>query len=149
VQIRRSANANVIVLRLDPGEDMLLALEEATRQHAIRHAMILGAIGSVKSYHYHVVETPTVPPVDAFVKGEAPLDIVGLSGYVLDGRVHAHVTFSDRQRALGGHLEPGCTVLTFCLISLVESPDLDLTDADRWWGDGPNPYLAQRAGNQQ
>jgi predicted DNA-binding protein with PD1-like motif len=66
-----------------------------------------------------------------------------MNGFVLGGRVHAHITLSDAERAVGGHLEEGCQVLAFCLITLIELPELDLTEADRWWT-GANPYLAAK-----
>jgi len=49
---------------------------------------------------------------------------------VLDGRVHAHLTFSNAERALGGHLEEGCTVLTFAVVVLADTPDANLAGWD-------------------
>jgi len=40
------------------------------------------------------------------------------TGYVIDGRVHAHISFSDTQKTLGGHLEPGTRVFTFAILTL-------------------------------
>ena len=39
--------------------------------------------------------------------------VVAITGGVLSGRVHAHITFTDDEIAFGGHLEPECKVLTF------------------------------------
>jgi predicted DNA-binding protein with PD1-like motif len=146
MKVHVTERSRVIVLRLDTDDDILQGLRLAVEQHGIRHATITGAIGSVKRYHFHVVSTAEMPPQDDFVRVNHPADIVGLTGFVLDGRVHAHITFSDADRAVGGHLEEGCQVLAFCLITLVELPDLDLTEADRWWR-GDNPYLAPAAPN--
>ncbi len=49
----------------------------------------------------------------------------------MGGRVHAHLTFSDEERAMGGHLEPGSHVLTFAIVTLAELPDNDLSRWDR------------------
>jgi predicted DNA-binding protein with PD1-like motif len=141
MKVHVTERSRVIVLRLDTDDDILQGLNHAVAQHGIHHAMITGAIGSVKRYHFHVVSTAEMPPQDDFVRVNHPADIVGLTGFVLDGRVHAHITFSDAARAVGGHLEEGCQVLAFCLITLTEVPELDLTEADRWW-QGDNPYLA-------
>jgi len=49
---------------------------------------------------------------------------------VIDGRVHAHVTLSGPEHALGSHLEEGCTVLTFSILVLADTPDADLAGWD-------------------
>jgi hypothetical protein len=33
--------------------------------------------------------------------------------------------------AMGGHMEPGCRVLTFAMVALAETPGVDLSDWDR------------------
>jgi predicted DNA-binding protein with PD1-like motif len=73
-----------------------------------------------------------MPPENAFIKGEGPYDILTVTGAILDGRVHAHVTFSDTKIAMGGHLEPGCTVLTFAMITIadVSTPGLEMAKWD-------------------
>jgi predicted DNA-binding protein with PD1-like motif len=40
------------------------------------------------------------------------------TGYIIDGRVHAHISFSDTQKTLSGHLEPGTRVFTFAILTL-------------------------------
>jgi predicted DNA-binding protein with PD1-like motif len=140
MQVHVTDRSRVVVVRLNTDDDILQGLTRAVAEHTIRHAAITGAIGSVKRYHFHVVSTADMPPQDAFVRVDHPADIVGLSGFILDGRVHAHITLSDAARAVGGHLEEGCQVLAFCLITVIELPELDLTEADRWW-QGDNPYL--------
>lgn len=37
---------------------------------------------------------------------------------MIDGRVHAYVTFSDADKAFGGHLEPGTSVFTFAVVTV-------------------------------
>jgi predicted DNA-binding protein with PD1-like motif len=120
-----------MVVRLNNGEDILLSLREAVAQHGIKHALILGAMGSVTSYHVHVVENAAMPPSDVFLKDEKPLDILSLNGVVMDGRVHAHISLYGVDFPVGGHLEEGCRVHTFCQVWLVTAPDADLTNWDR------------------
>jgi predicted DNA-binding protein with PD1-like motif len=48
----------------------------------------------------------------------APADLIGMNGYVIDGKVHAHMTLANPEKAFGGHLEPGTTVFTFAIVSL-------------------------------
>ena len=113
-----------VALRLDPGDDLLLSLREAVRAECIANAVILTGVGSLDRYHYHVVETANMPPGDTFVRGEGPYDILSVTGMVIDGEVHAHVTFSNTATAMGGHLEEGCRVLTFAIIVLADAGDV-------------------------
>ncbi|MBA3329315.1 MAG: DNA-binding protein [Actinobacteria bacterium] len=122
-------------MRLDPGEDVLDALRAAVQEHAIRNAAILSGVGSLDRYHFHVVETTNMPPGNTFVQGEGPFDILTVTGLVVDGKVHAHITFSNTEIAMGGHLEEGCRVLTFAVIVLAEARGADFTGWDK-----PGPF---------
>jgi hypothetical protein len=101
------------------------------RENGIRNGLILSGVGALSRYRVHVVGTPSLPVQDIFVQGEGPFDILALTGMVLDGRVHAHVTFSNTEHAMGGHLEEGCTVLTFGVVVLADTPGADLAGWDR------------------
>jgi uncharacterized protein len=120
-----------VALRLDPGEDVLLSLRAAVAEQEIRNAAILSGVGSLDRYHFHVVQTTNMPPGNTFVQGEGPFDILAVTGLVADGQVHAHITFSNTELAMGGHLEEGCRVLTFAVIVMAEALDVDLTGWDR------------------
>ena len=37
---------------------------------------------------------------------------------VIEGRVHAHMTLADDEKAFGGHIEPGNPVFTFAIVTL-------------------------------
>ncbi len=120
-----------IALRLDPGEDVLLALRDAVREHDIRNAAILSGVGSLDRYHFHVVKTTNMPPGNTFVRGEGPFDILTVTGLVVNGEVHAHITFSNTELAMGGHLEEGCRVLTFAVVVMAEALEVNLSGWDR------------------
>jgi len=136
----QSFNASrFITLRLDPGEDVLLSLRAAVKEQGIQNAAILSGVGSLDRYHFHVVQTTNMPPGNTFVQGEGPFDILTITGLVVNGQVHAHITFSNTELAMGGHLEEGCRVLTFAVVIMAEALDVDFTGWDR---SGP---LASRA----
>jgi len=128
-----------VVLRLDPGEDVLLSLRAAVKEQEIQNAAILSGVGSLDRYHFHVVRTTNMPPGNTFVQGEGPFDILTVTGLVVNGVIHAHITFSNTELAMGGHLEEGCRVLTFAVVVLAEALDINLIGWDR---SGP---LASRA----
>ncbi|MGD0649811.1 MAG: PPC domain-containing DNA-binding protein [Verrucomicrobiia bacterium] len=122
----------VLVLRFKNQTDLLAGLERMVKQHKIRNAVILAAAGSVRSYHFHTVSNGTFPSKNIYVKNPAgPADIVSMNGYVIDGRVHAHLTMTDADKAFGGHLEAGTSVFTFAVVTVgVFKDGIDLSRVD-------------------
>ena len=118
-------------VRLNEDEDILISLRKAVAEHGIQNAVILMGMGSVKCYHFHVVDSAINPPSERYPKSDSAADIVNINGLVIAGRVHAHITFTDSKVAFGGHLEEGCKVLTFNVIALAEVDDADFTDWDK------------------
>jgi predicted DNA-binding protein with PD1-like motif len=122
----------VVVLRFRYQADLLAGLEEMVKTEGIRNAVILAGIGSVRNYHVHVVGNRAIPAKNIFVRDTtAPADIAGMNGYVIDGRVHAHITMADGEKAFGGHLERGTNVFTFAIVTLgvfKEGVNLDRAD---------------------
>jgi len=118
--VDRTTIKNLIFVRLNPGDDLLGGLEKAASDYNIKNAVILCGIGSARSYHFHVVGTRENPPRNDFIKGEKASDIINISGYIIEGRVHAHIAHSDIETAFGGHLHHGVEVLTFAIITLAE-----------------------------
>lgn len=121
----------VAIVRMTYETDLLEALQKAVRDEKIRDAVILSGIGSLKSYHLHAVSNTTLPSENVFYKGEGPYDLTAVNGYVIGGRVHAHLTISNDKQALAGHLEPGTRAFTFVLVTLgVFGADVDLARLD-------------------
>lgn len=120
----------VIMVRINPGDDILLGLRQAVKDHGIRNAVVLTGFGSVRRSHFHVVMSNALPPAESYPKSEQPLDIVVVGGMIIDGRVHAHIDFSDERNGFGGHLEEGCLALTFTVIALGELGDVTLSSWD-------------------
>lgn len=131
MQSHESPVSRMILIRVDPGEDLLEALQRAVTDHGVQNGIFVSGAGSIRRYHFHVVSSTDLPPENAFVKGDGAFDIVAITGAVLGGRVHAHITFSDDTSTLGGHLEPGCEILTFAMVALAETPARDLSAWDR------------------
>ena len=132
----QTLNANItqtVVIRLRYGADLLDALKTAVAQKGIKNAVILSGVGSLTRYRVHVVDNTTFPPKEAFPEAEGPQDLLNVNGYVMDGRVHAHITFSNQDKAMGGHLEPGTKVFTFAIITLgVLDDKTSLAGFDGW-----------------
>jgi predicted DNA-binding protein with PD1-like motif len=120
----------VVVLRFKYQADLLAGIEKMVKEEKIRNAVILAGAGSVRNYQVHTVSNRTLPSKNTFVEDPtAPADIVSMNGYVIEGRVHAHMTMANPDHAFGGHLEPGTNVFTFAIVTLGVF-DGDLTKVD-------------------
>ena len=120
----------VVVLRFKYQADLLAGIEKMVKEQKIRNAVILAGAGSVRNYQVHSVSNRTFPSKNTFVQDPtAPADIVSMNGYVIDGRVHAHLTMANPDHGFGGHLEPGTNVFTFAIVTLgVFDGDLSRVD---------------------
>ncbi|MGA2570437.1 MAG: PPC domain-containing DNA-binding protein [Terracidiphilus sp.] len=122
----------IVVLRFKFGTDLLAGLQKMIAQEKIKNAVILSAFGSVRGYQLHVVSNRDMPAKILFVKNPtAPADIVGMSGMIMNGRAHPHITLASGDKSFGGHLEPDTTVFTFAVVTLgVLDDSLDMTRFD-------------------
>lgn len=125
--------ARMVMIRLRNGTDVLEGLNQGIAEQKIRNAVIVGGFGSLIRYHVHVVSTQELPTKDVFMKVDRPQDVLNVGGYVIDGRLHPHITVADQVKAAGGHVEPGTHVLTFLNVALAVLPDdASLARFDDW-----------------
>jgi predicted DNA-binding protein with PD1-like motif len=122
----------VLVLRFKYQADLLAGLESMVKQNKIKNAVILAGAGSVRNYQIHSVSNRTFPSKNTYVKDPtAPADIISMNGYVIDGKIHAHMTLANSDKAFGGHLEPGTNVFTFAIVTVgVLGDGVDLSRLD-------------------
>jgi predicted DNA-binding protein with PD1-like motif len=123
IQIVTTDFERIEIIRMRSGTDLLEGIYMAVKQKSIKNAVIIAGIGSVTDYHYHVVSDKNLPPAEEFPKASVPMDMTSVQGYILNGKVHAHLTLSDENSMVGGHLEPGTKALTFFIITLGVLPD--------------------------
>jgi len=122
----------VLIFRFKYQADLLAGMEKMVKENKIRNAVILSGAGSVRGYQVHQVSNRTMPSKNMYEKDPtAPADLIGMNGYVIDGKVHAHMTLASPDKAFGGHLEPGTEVFTFAIVTVGVLPDnLDLSKLD-------------------
>lgn len=122
----------VVIIRFRNQADLLAGIEKHIREQNIRNAVILTGSGSALATHHHVVSNRTFPSKNMFIENpSASADIVNINGYVLGGKVHAHITFADPDKAFGGHLEPRTRAFTFAILTLGVLPaSLDISRFD-------------------
>ena len=125
----------VVVVRFKYNTDLLGGLEQAVKNEKIKNAVILSGVGSVTRYHVHAVHNTTLPAKLAYTERAVPMDLIAVNGYVLGGKIHAHITMTDDQKAFGGHLHNGTTVFTFAIVTLGildDGIDLSRFDDSSW-----------------
>jgi predicted DNA-binding protein with PD1-like motif len=121
----------IVVLRFKYKTDLLAGMEKMVKQEHIQNGVILSAAGSVRGYHVHQVSNRTMPSHDTFVKNPTqPADLVSMNGYIINGRIHAHMTLGTPDRTIAGHLEPGNEVFTFAIVTIGVMSDADLARVD-------------------
>lgn len=121
------------IIRIHSGKDLLEDLNKALEMKKIKNGIILAGIGSVTDYHYHVVSDKNLPPAEEYPKASVAMDLTSLQGYILSGRIHAHMTLSDENSMVGGHVESGTKALTFIIITIGVLPEtLQIENLDNY-----------------
>jgi predicted DNA-binding protein with PD1-like motif len=104
-------------LRLSPGDDLRVAIEDALDHRNLQAAFVVQGIGSleVAQLRFAGAEAPTE------IRGE--LEILTLAGSVSPDGAHLHMSIADpRGQVSGGHVARGCTVRTTVELLLVAIP---------------------------
>ncbi|OGV36704.1 MAG: hypothetical protein A2X48_17055 [Lentisphaerae bacterium GWF2_49_21] len=115
------------ILRIDPGEDVLVSVRKFLCDRKIAQAIVLGGYGTLSEYHLHWVTRGTLPSRNAFGKGKGGIEILGMNGLIVGGEPHIHVSLSTRKGAFGGHMEDGCRAYVVCEIFFLELKGRKLT----------------------
>lgn len=108
------------ILRVDPGEDILLAVRQFIQQSGLHQAVVMSGYGTMAAYHLHWVTHNHIPTQNLFRKGEGGIEILAMNGLVVDNKPHIHVALSMPEGAFGGHLEEGCIAYVLCEIFFAE-----------------------------
>ena len=88
-------------IRLKPGDDISLCLEEICKDYSIQAGVILSCVGSLREVSLRYAGEPNT------TKLTGPFEIVSVNGS------HLHLSISDKTgQTLGGHLKPGNSVYT-------------------------------------
>ncbi|MBU6450478.1 MAG: DUF296 domain-containing protein [Cyanobacteria bacterium REEB67] len=102
-------------LRLMPGQDPYLVLQQLAAQKNIEAAVLLSAVGSLSKAALRFANR------DRETLIEGPLEIVSATGVVSRHGMHLHLAAADGDGATrGGHLSPGSAVYTTCEIVLLD-----------------------------
>jgi predicted DNA-binding protein with PD1-like motif len=121
----------IVVLRFKYQTDLLAGMEKMVKQENIRNGVILSAVGSVRGYQLHQVSNRTLPSHDIFETNPSePADLVSMNGYVIEGKLHPHMTLATPDKVIAGHLESGTQVFTFAIVTIGVMNDVDFRRLD-------------------
>lgn len=102
------------LLRLKPNQDIKLELLRYTKDHNIKTASIVSAVGSVSSMKVRIADGKTI------VTDTHNREVLSLSGTIIHGKIHAHIgAISTSMDVFGGHLMEACIVHTTMEITLL------------------------------
>ena len=121
----------IVVLRFKFKANLLGGMEKMVAQEHIKNGVILSAVGSVRGYEVHQVSNRDFPSHDTYTKDPTtPADLVSMNGYVINGRIHAHMTLATPDKVIAGHLEPATEVFTFAIVTIGVVNDADFSKID-------------------
>jgi uncharacterized protein len=105
-------------LRLSPGDDLRLTLDQAFRSKQATAAFVLQGIGSLS------VAMLRYAGRDAAAELRGDLEILTLAGSLSADGPHLHMSISDADgRVFGGHVAAGCIVRTTVELVAARMPD--------------------------
>ena len=120
----------VHVLRIEPGEDVLLCIQKYCDEHKISNGVILSGIGSLDGCtFFDPQEMPGKPGLYGYVTPldrPTPIELVGLNGIICSepngaAAPHIHASFADAEgNEYGGHLKEGNQVLVTVELVIAE-----------------------------
>jgi uncharacterized protein len=105
-------------LRLAPGDDLRLTLQDTLAQLGVRAAFVLQGIGSLS------VAQLRFAGADDATELRGDLEILTLAGSISPDGAHLHMAVADpRGQVLGGHVAAGCIVRTTAELLLALLPE--------------------------
>lgn len=127
-----SEQTGIVFAVLEPGDLLLESICDIAKKADIHTGILMTGIGSLSKARIHTVLTNVNPVEELYLDIEGPLEITNFMGLIGNYEPHIHITMADPQmKFYGGHLEPGCSILTLSEISIMRIPDLRLARKQR------------------
>lgn len=105
-------------LRLSPGDDLRITLQDTLRQLGLQAAFVLQGIGSLS------VAQLRFAGADDVTELRDDLEILTLAGSISPDGAHLHMSVADsRGHVSGGHVAAGCIVRTTAELLLALLPE--------------------------
>lgn len=128
-----AAGGSVLPVRLQPGDDLRLALQAVVAAHECNAAFVLAGIGSLTDAQLRLAGA--AQPIT--LAGD--VELLALCGSIAADSSHLHMSVADADgRVLGGHAAPGCIVRTTAEVLLQLLPGWEFrreADAHTGWAE--------------
>jgi predicted DNA-binding protein with PD1-like motif len=116
-----SAFEGIVQLRIQPGSDLLKAIQEGVKKHGVKSGLFLSGLGALekavlRNLRVFPDKYPVAPEHRLYYEVKKPLELLSLSGWIGekpdgDAEIHAHFSASyvdgDKVVGVGGHLIEG------------------------------------------
>lgn len=118
--ITNSSNIKAVAIRLKPGDDLKLQLEQFINTNKIKAACIISCVGSLDQAAIRYANQPNAKMLPG------KFEIVSLTGTLGVSGVHLHISISDSTgKTIGGHLMQGSLVYTTAEIVIGILPQVE------------------------
>ncbi len=117
---------NTLPIRLTPGQDLRAALEAAVVAQNCRAAFVLSGIGSLSTAGIRLAGAVQPTRLTESIEILTLSGTVAASGDKTGSHMHMAISTANGQ-VLGGHVAPGCIVLTTAEVLLALLPDWQFT----------------------
>ncbi len=117
-----TSNAPILVhaIRLKPGEDLRVQIEQYVQKNNIAAGWMVTCAGSLTNYNIRFAN------MENGSTGRGHFEIVSLTGTVSKNGNHIHISISDSSgKTIGGHLLKGCIVYTTAEIIIESTASLN------------------------
>jgi uncharacterized protein len=106
------------VIRLQPGDDLVVEIKNLLAQKSIKAGYLATGLGSLSKLRVRFAAQ------SQYFESAEKFEIVSLSGSLSTNGCHIHGSFSDSQgNVVGGHVTDGCIVRTTAEIIVAELAD--------------------------
>jgi predicted DNA-binding protein with PD1-like motif len=96
-----SEEKGLLIARLDDGEDVFASIDELSRKHDLRSALIISGIGMLEGVTLGFFDGDGYSEKNL----EGSFELVAMHGSIADGTIHIHVSLGDeRCETKSGHL---------------------------------------------
>jgi predicted DNA-binding protein with PD1-like motif len=149
--MQSSADGDVVLAKLDDGEDLFASIDALAAEHRIVNGMVMWGIGMLRDFEIGYY-TGTAYERETYAD---PMEVLALHGSYAakaDPRMHMHVAAAGRDHGVvGGHLFRGTVAVLneLCLrrlprtkLSRVHNPLSGLKELTIARGEGPRPSVA-------
>ncbi len=115
--------SEMVLVRFDPGERLLEGLRELIRAEGIRTGLVVSGIGTLSDCRIHQSVAGYPPNLmtrhQEYLELKGSYEIASIQGIIADGEPHLHITLSEGNHTVAGHLEDGCLVMTLAEVAIL------------------------------